>query len=63
MVLDDELHKPVEEMLRLLFRETMDALHMMADGEDGFPTGNRVCADDRVDSLEDFADILRGTAF
>lgn len=35
---------------------------MLADGEYGLPAGDRVGADDRVDGLEQLADVLGGAA-
>lgn len=62
VVLDDELHEPAQEVRRLLVAEAVDLLHVVADGEDGLPAGDRVRADDGVDGLEELADVLRGAA-
>lgn len=58
MILDNELYKPIEEMLGFLLAETVDLLNVMAYGEDAFPTSDRVGADHGMDSLEDVADVL-----
>lgn len=58
VVLDDELHKPVEKVLALIVRQPVDPLDVVAHGEDGLPTRHGVGADDGVDGLEDLADVL-----
>ena len=57
-----EAHEPVEEMPGLVIGEPVDLGHVVADGEDALPARHRVGADDRVDGLEDLADILGRTA-
>lgn len=63
MVLDNELHKPGQEMLGLLLREPIDLLDVRADGENTLPSGHRIGADDRMDRLEELADILGCSSF
>ena len=62
MVLDDQLHEPVQKMLGFLIRQAMDPFHVVADGKDGFPARHRVSANNRMDRLEDLADVLGGAA-
>lgn len=62
MVLDNQLREPVQEVLALLVRQAVDALDVVADGEDGLPAGDGVGADDGVDGLEGLADVLGGAA-
>ena len=62
MVVDKQADKPVEQAPRLERREAINALHMVADGENRFPTCDGVRADDRVGGLQVFADVLGGTA-
>lgn len=58
VVLDDEADEPVEEVARLVVAEPVDALHVVAHGEDGPPPRHRVRADHRVHGLEHVADVL-----
>lgn len=62
VVLDNELHEPVEEVLALLLAQAVDALAVVTDGIDGLPAGDGVGADDGVDGLEDLAHVLRSAA-
>lgn len=62
MVLDNELDKPPQEVLGLVVRQPVDALHVVAHGEDGLPAGYGVRADNRVDRLEGVAHVLGGAA-
>lgn len=62
MVLDNETDKPIQEVLGLVLRETVDMLDMVAHGEHGLPASHRVGAHYRVDGLEDLTDILGGAA-
>lgn len=62
MVLDNKLDKPVEEVLALFLGKTMDLLDVMADGKDRLPACHRIGANNRVDRLEDIANILRSAA-
>lgn len=62
MILHDQLHKPIQKAARFFFRQPVDVLDVVADGEHGLPTGDGVRADDRVHGLEDVADVLGGAA-
>lgn len=62
MILVDEVEEPVEEMLALILGHTVDVLDMATNREDALPTGDRVGADNGVDSLELAADVFGGTA-
>lgn len=62
VVLDNELHEPLQRTLGLLGRELVDLLHVVADGEDGLPACDRVGVDHGVDGFEDFADVFGGAA-
>lgn len=61
VVLDNELHEPVEEVARLGLAETVDLLDVMASAEDALPAGDGVGANHGVDGFEELADILRRT--
>lgn len=58
MVVDDEAHEPLEEVLGLVFGEPVDLGDVVADAEDALPARDGVGADQRVDGLEDLADVL-----
>jgi hypothetical protein len=58
MVLRNELHKPLEQVPALVLGKIVDLLHVVPDGEDALPSGYGVCAHDRVDCFEDFADVF-----
>lgn len=62
MVLDDQADEPVQDVLGLVIRQTMDVLDMVAHREHGFPACHGVGAHDGVDGLEDVADVLGGAA-
>jgi len=58
MVLYDQLHKPVQEVLALVLGQTIDPLYVVTDGEDRLPTGDWIGADHGVNGLEGLADIF-----
>ena len=58
VVLHDKLHKPRQEVLALLIGQTVDALDVVANAEDGLPAGDRVSADEGVDGLQQLAHVL-----
>lgn len=58
VVLADELHEPLQEVLRLGLVEAVDHLHVVADGVHALPARHRVRADDGVHGLEHLADVL-----
>lgn len=58
VVLDDELHEPVEEVPRLRLGQPVDALDVVADGEHALPPRHRVRADYRVDRFQHLAYVL-----
>lgn len=62
MVLRDQVDKPPEEVLRLVLAQPVDLLHVVTDGEDALPPGDRVGPDHGVDGLEELAHILWGAA-
>lgn len=62
VVLDDEVDEPVEEVARLVVGEALDALDVVADGEDALPARHGVRADDGVVRLEGFPYVLGGPA-
>lgn len=62
MVLDNQTDEPVQEVLRLVVRETVDVFHVVTHGEHRLPAGDRVGPHNRVNSLEHVADVLGSTA-
>lgn len=58
MVLVDNIQEPVQQVLALLLRHTIDVLHVSANREDALPSGHRVRPDNRVNGLEFFTDVL-----
>lgn len=49
-------------MSALAIAKVVDALDVVADGEDAAPAGDGVCADDWGDGGEDFAHVVGGAA-
>lgn len=62
MVINYKPHEPVKQRAALLLRQAVDALHVVADGEDALPAGDGVGADDGVRGGKVGADVLRGAA-
>ena len=62
VVLHNQLNKPIQKVLALLLAQAMNALHVVADGEDGLPARDRVGADDGVHGVERLADVFGGAA-
>lgn len=62
MVVDKQADKPIEQAPGLERRETINALHMVTDGENRFPACYGVRADDGVGGLQVFPDVLGSTA-
>ena len=58
VILHNHLHEPVQQVPALGGTEAVDALAVLADGEDGFPARDRVRADDRVLGTEVGADVF-----
>ena len=63
MVIRNQINKPLQSMLALRLRQPIDLLHVVADGEDGFPARDGIGADHRVDGLEFGADVLGRAAW
>jgi hypothetical protein len=62
VVLVDQVYEPIKQVLALFGCEAVDMLHMSAHGEDTLPAGDRVGANDGVNSLELNPNILRSAA-
>lgn len=45
VVLRNQLYEPVQRGFAFFFGEPVDLLHVVADCEDGLPTGHRIGAD------------------
>ena len=54
MVVNYEANEPFQQGIGFEFGEPVDALHVVAEGEDGLPACYWVCADYRVDCFEDW---------
>lgn len=61
VILDNQLHEPIEKMLRLLLAQSVDSLHVIADSENRLPARHRVGANYGMDRLKDLANILGRT--
>lgn len=62
MVFDNQLHKPIQCLLTLFFRQSIDVLHMVPDSKDGLPSSNGVRADHGMDGRKRVANVLGRTA-
>ena len=58
MVLNNQSHKPFQKRFALQRRQIIDLLHMVSDGENGFPARHRIRAHDRMYGDEVFAHIV-----
>lgn len=58
MVLVDQVKEPLQKMVALFLRHTIDVPYMAPYGEDTLPPSHRVGADDWVDRLEIESDVL-----
>ena len=58
VVFDDQLNKPVQEVLGLIICQAMDVLDVMADSKDALPTGNRVGTNNWVNGFKHIADVF-----
>lgn len=58
MILDNQPQKPFQQSFRLIWCDVVDLLHMLSDCEDGFPSGDRIGADDGVRGFETIADVV-----
>jgi hypothetical protein len=58
VVLVNEIQEPGKELGALFLRQAVDVLDVSADREDALPAGDRVGANDGMDSLELGADVL-----
>jgi hypothetical protein len=61
MVLHNEVDELVEEMPRFPGCQTVDALHMCANGENALPSRDGIGTHDRVNSREVASDVFRGS--
>lgn len=59
VILVDQVEEPLQEMVALLLRHTIDIPDVASNGEDTLPPSHRVGADNRVDRLEVESDVLR----
>lgn len=59
MVLVNQVKEPLQKMVALFLRHTIDVPHMAPYGEDTLPPSHRIGADDWVDRLEIESDVLR----
>lgn len=62
VILHDQLHEPLEEVLALRLAHLIDALGVVADGEDALPARDGIGANDRVHGFEVGADVERVAA-
>lgn len=58
MVVHNQPHKPLQQVVALLFRQAVDALRVVAHGEDALPARHRVGAHHRVHGRQLVADVL-----
>jgi hypothetical protein len=61
MVLHNEIYELVEEMPRFPGCQTVDALHMCANGENALPSRDGIGTHDRVNSREVASDVFWGS--
>lgn len=59
LVFENQAQKPSLQRLGLQRRDVVDVLHMNTNREDGLPACHGIRADDRVDSLQEFASVER----
>lgn len=62
MILHNQLHKPIQRLPALLFRQPIDLLHMMTDRKYRVPSRHRIRPNDRMNGRQVFAYVLRSTA-
>lgn len=48
MIISDQIHEPPKRLLAFEIAKSIDRLHMMSNGENGFPASDGVCANYRV---------------
>lgn len=63
VVIDNQPHKPVQELFALSLRQAIDMLNMMANCKHGFPPRHWIGADDGVLCDELFAHVLGRASF
>lgn len=63
VVVDNQPHKPLEEMLTLSVRKTVDALDMVAESKYTFPAGDWVSPDNWMGGSELSPNIFRSAAW
>lgn len=62
MILDDQLHEPVQSPPALFLRQSIDLLDVVAYAENGLPARDRVRADHGMYGLKFCADVLGSSA-
>jgi hypothetical protein len=60
VVLSDESHKPAQRLVTFLFRQVVDLLHMVPDGEHALPARDGIGPNHRMHRSELCADVFRG---
>jgi hypothetical protein len=61
MVLNNELHKPVQGSSALFLRQSVDLLDMVSNPKNGLPSCDWVCANHRMNGLQVSAHVLWGS--